>query len=125
MDPIDLARLRDFSDGTDAGMRELADMFMEHMADCAAALRPAVAEGRADVIRAEAHRASGTAGACGAQELAALLAALEAAGAEGRTGDAPGLMQRIDKETARVRAFFTVVFDAPPQAAGADSELPR
>src|SRR5688500_561077 len=111
MDPINLARLRDFSDGTDAGMRELADMFLTHMDECAEALAGAVAESRLERIRAEAHRTAGTAGACGAHHLAELLGTLETLDAKQLAEDSPALVKQIEEEMARVRTFFATIFE--------------
>ena len=111
MDPINLVRLRDFSDGTDAGMRQLADMFLTHMDECAEALADAVAGSRLDHVRAEAHRTAGTAGACGAQPLAQLLGTLETLDAQQLAEQAPALVKQIEEEMANVRAFFATIFE--------------
>ena len=79
MNPIDLTRLRDFSDGTESGLRDLAALFVTHMEECLRAISRGVAGQDAEVIRTEAHRGAGTFGACGAQPLAALLAEVETA----------------------------------------------
>jgi hypothetical protein len=44
MTPIDLTRLRDFSDGTESGRRDLAALFVTHMEECLLAIRRAVDE---------------------------------------------------------------------------------
>jgi HPt (histidine-containing phosphotransfer) domain-containing protein len=105
-DPIDAARLREFSDGTSEGLKQLSEMFVAHMVESANALRPAVDRASAEEIRLRAHQAAGTAGACGAQRLAGLLTRLERLGAEGQLEGATQLMMEIDEEVARVRAFL-------------------
>ena len=112
MDPIDLARLRDFSDGTDNGMRELARMFLQHMDECLAAVRTAVAAGDWGSVRTEAHRGGGTAGACGAGELAAMLLQLEALALERRAEDAVALIPGVERELAQVSRFLDRTFAA-------------
>ena len=62
MTPIDLTRLRDFSDGTEPGLRDLAALFVTHMEECLLAIRRAVDGRDSEVIRSEAHRGAGTAG---------------------------------------------------------------
>ena len=62
MTPIDLTRLRDFSDGTEPGLRDLAALFVMHMEECLLAIRRAVDERDSAVIRSEAHRGAGTFG---------------------------------------------------------------
>jgi HPt (histidine-containing phosphotransfer) domain-containing protein len=104
MNPIDLSRLRDFSDGTPEGLAELSAMFRDHMLEAANLLRPASAAGDAEVLRVEAHKAAGTAGACGAWRLSELFRAMEMLATEGTVSRAPGVMAEIDAEIARVAA---------------------
>ena len=53
MNPIDLVRLRDFSDGTEAGLRDLAGLFVTHMNECLEALQRGVAEQNGELMRTE------------------------------------------------------------------------
>jgi HPt (histidine-containing phosphotransfer) domain-containing protein len=110
-DPIDLSRLHEFSDGSDDGLRQLAELFMTHMTEARAALGPAVANARADVVRREAHKAAGTAGACGARRLGELLTTLERLAEKGIDGTVEVLAE-IDDELARVRTFLEAHRDA-------------
>ena len=102
MGPIDFVRLREFSDGTPEGLRDLCTMFLDHLREVTGVLRGAAADGRAEVLRVEAHKAAGTAGACGARGLCALLTALESAAVAGQLDQAAALMRTIDEEVARV-----------------------
>jgi HPt (histidine-containing phosphotransfer) domain-containing protein len=104
MNPIDLARLRDFSDGTDAGLRELAGLFVTHMDECLAALRQGVVAQDGELIRTEAHRGAGTFGACGAQPLSALLTRIETLAAARQLPEATALLPQVEAEVGRVRA---------------------
>lgn len=106
-DPIDLARMREFSDDTPDGLRELCGMFVAHITEAADALRPAVAERRAVDIKAHAHKVAGAAGACGAVHLSTLLTRMEVLGAEGQLAETPALMEQIDDEVGSVRAFLS------------------
>ena len=121
--PIDLARLREFSDGTPDGLRQLAEMFLTHMAETTSALRPAVTNARADIIRAEAHKAAGTAGACGARHLGELLTRLETLGAEQRLDGTAEVLEEIETELARLRAFLEAAGGHDQQQT--DVERPR
>ena len=114
-DPIDLERLRQLSDGTPAGVEQLAQMFVTHITETAGELRAAVDGGRGPEIRAVAHRGAGTAGACGARSLAATLAALEAAGRDGPIDDAPRLMAEAEAEIDRVRQFLSAFTARSPR----------
>src|SRR5215203_4711013 len=106
MRPIDLTRLRDFSDGTESGLRDLAALFVTHMEECLLAISGGVAGQDAEVIRTEAHRGAGTFGACGAQPLAALLAEIERLGAAQHVDEVSALLPRLADEVARVREFL-------------------
>ena len=109
--PIDLERFRDCSDGTPAGLQQLADMFLERMSEAAHALGPAVRDAQAEVIRTEAHRAAGAAGACGARVLGELLSRLEALGAERRLESTPAILGQFEQELTRVRRFLDAARD--------------
>jgi HPt (histidine-containing phosphotransfer) domain-containing protein len=111
MTPIDLTRLRDFSDGTEAGLRDLAALFVTHMEECLLAIRRAAEEGDGAVIRAEAHRGAGTFGACGAQPLAALLLDVERFGAAQQVDEAAALLPAVESEVARVREFLEATLE--------------
>ena len=103
MNPIDLDRLRDFSDGTESGLRDLAGLFLSHLDECIEALQRGVAEQDGELMRAEAHRGAGTFGACGAQPLSAMLVEVETLAAAGKVGEASALLPRVEAEVARVR----------------------
>jgi hypothetical protein len=114
MNPIDLTRLREFSDGTESGLRDLAGLFVTHMEECLLAIRRGVAEQDGEVIRTEAHRGAGTFGACGAQPLAALLLGAERLGAAGNVEAVSALVPGLAAEVARVREFL----EAPLERTG-------
>ena len=116
MQPIDLARLREFSDGTETGLRDLAGLFVTHMNECLEALRHGVDGQDAALIRTEAHRGAGTFGACGAQPLSALLAEVERLAAAGQLGEAVARLPLVEAEVARVRDFLESAFE--PAGAG-------
>jgi len=114
MNPIDLARLRDFSENTGEGLREFVALFLTHMAELVKTLGAAVAAKDAAAIRSEAHRGTGTAGACGAKALAALFLELEALGAAQRVEEAAALMPQVDEELSRVRHYLDLTLDQAP-----------
>jgi HPt (histidine-containing phosphotransfer) domain-containing protein len=112
--PVDLERMREFCDGTEQGLWELADMFVAHLSEAVTTLQAAVGDAQADAIRAEAHKAAGSAGACGAHGLRALLARLEQLGAEHRLEGTPEVLQEIETELARLRAFLHAARETDP-----------
>ena len=111
MNPIDLTRLRDFSDGTESGLRDLAALLVTHMEECLLAICRAVDEQDGAVIRSEAHRGAGTFGACGAQPLAALLLNVERLGEAQRVDEVSALLPELAAEVARVREFLEATLE--------------
>lgn len=109
MKPIDLDRLRDFSDGTEAGLRDLAGLFLAHLDECLEALQRGVAEQDGELMRTEAHRGAGTFGACGAQPLSAMLVEVETLAAAGKVAEASALLPRVEAEVAQVRQSLDAV----------------
>jgi len=104
---IDLERLREFSDGTEDGLRTLIRIFLEDIAQMIGELRAAVTGGDAAEIRLLAHRSAGSSSACGAPGLSALLGDLEEAALSGRMDGRAGQMAAIDTELDRVTLFLT------------------
>jgi HPt (histidine-containing phosphotransfer) domain-containing protein len=112
MNPIDVTRLRDFSDGTESGLRDLAALLVTHMEECLLAIRRGVAEQDGEVIRSEAHRGAGTFAACGAQPLAALLADVEKLGAARHVDEVSARLPEVAAEVERVRDFLEATVGA-------------
>ena len=123
MNPIDLSRLREFSDGTDHGVRYLAALFISHMDECVASIRAAVTAEDGERVRTEAHRGAGTAGACGAQGLYRGLLELESLGASGQIGESSARLPAIEREVKGIREFLDRTFDTPPAGEHAAPEV--
>ena len=117
MNPIDLNRLQDFSDGTESGLRDLAALLVTHVEECLVAIRGGVAEKDSEVIRVESHRGAGTFGACGAGPLSALLTEIETLAGAQRVEEASALLPALEREVAQVREFLAGRFDAQDIAA--------
>jgi HPt (histidine-containing phosphotransfer) domain-containing protein len=112
MKPIDLNRLQDFSDGTEAGLRDLAAMLVGHMEECLAAIRRGVTGQDSEVVRSESHRGAGTFGACGAGPLSALLARIETLAGVQNLDEASALVPEAEREVAKVREVLAARFDS-------------
>lgn len=104
-DPVDLERLREFSDGTDDGVRTLAGLFLEELEEAARALERSAA-GAGTELEAIAHRTGGTAGACGAVALAGVLLNIESIAHAGQVEQAAGLLPQLERELTAVRLFL-------------------
>lgn len=105
-DAVDLARLREFSDGSEEGFLTLARLFLAEVEETAVALGRAVAGGEMPELEALSHRVAGTAGACGAPALAAALSHLESAAHERSIDGAAALWPGVEQELAAVRRFL-------------------
>lgn len=103
---VDLPRLAAASDGTPAGMRTLAEMFLTDVGETVDELAAAVLAGRPGDIELLAHRAGGACASCGAARLAELLLNLENLGRAGRAGGTAAIMGDVAEEAGRVRAFL-------------------
>jgi HPt (histidine-containing phosphotransfer) domain-containing protein len=105
-DPVDLERLREFSDGTDDGVRTLAGLFLDELEETARALRRSV--GTPTELETIAHRTGGTAGACGAVALAGVLLNIESMARAGQVEQAFGLLPQLERELTAVRQFLRI-----------------
>jgi HPt (histidine-containing phosphotransfer) domain-containing protein len=103
-DPVDLERLREFSDGTDDGVRTLAGLFLDELEEAARALGRSV--GARKELATIAHRTGGTAGACGAVALADVLLNIETMAQAGQMEQAAGLLPQLERELTAVRQFL-------------------
>ena len=112
-EPVDLARLREFSDGTEEGFRTLTCLFLADVDEVTLALARAIEQCAMAEVAAVAHRAGGTAGACGAAALAEALFRMESAAHVHRAGDATALWPAVEQELAAVRRFLaaTIAMD--------------
>jgi HPt (histidine-containing phosphotransfer) domain-containing protein len=105
-DPVDLERLRGFSDGTDDGVRTLAGLLLDELEEAARALRRS--SGARTELETIAHRTGGTAGACGAVALAGVLLNIESMAHAGQVEQAAGLLPQLERELTAVRQFLRV-----------------
>jgi HPt (histidine-containing phosphotransfer) domain-containing protein len=105
-DPVDLERLREFSDGTDDGIRTLAGLFLDELEEAARALGRSAGAGARTELEALAHRTGGTAGACGAVALAGVLLNIESIAHAGQVEQAAGLLPHLERELTAVRLFL-------------------
>jgi len=117
MNPVDMNRLQDFSDGSESGLRDLAALLVTHVEECLVAIRRGVAEKDGETIRSEAHRGAGTFGACGAGALSALLVRIETLAGARKVEEASALVPELEREAAQVRQFLAARFGAQAIAA--------
>ncbi|MDX1953592.1 MAG: response regulator [Verrucomicrobiota bacterium] len=104
--PVNMERLKQFTDGTAAGMRELIDLYLGQTARQMIDLRAAVKSGVAEAICRLAHSSAGSSGTCGMSRLAELLKEMENAAAGGELGPSKRLMEEADLEFERIQNFL-------------------
>jgi HPt (histidine-containing phosphotransfer) domain-containing protein len=105
-DPVDLERLREFSDGTSDGVRTLAALFLDELEQAHRALGRAAAANRSSELESIAHRAGGSAGACGASTLAGVLLHIESMARAGQMDQAARLLAQFEAELTAVQQFL-------------------
>jgi HPt (histidine-containing phosphotransfer) domain-containing protein len=107
-DPVDLERLREFSDGTDDGVRTLAGLFLDELQEAARALGRSATAGAWTELETIAHRTGGTAGSCGAVALARVLLNIESMAHAGQVEQAAGLLPQLERELTAVRQYLSI-----------------
>lgn len=87
--------------------------FFEESDDRVRTLRAAAATNDAPAIERAAHALKGIAGTVGAHEVSQLALRLELGGREGRTQDAPELVNELDSALGRARVVYKRVLESP------------
>jgi CheY-like chemotaxis protein len=104
--PVDLARFRELTDGTEPGFQELASFYLEQTTLEMEQLANAVQRGEAQEVRRIAHSCAGASATCGIVGLVRLLRELERLGDEENLGNAEASFAAAKCEYARIRAFL-------------------
>lgn len=102
--PISIERLREFTDGTDSNLVELAELYLEQTGNQMKSLESTIPTGALKELRSLAHSAAGSSGTCGAVQLSNLLRLMEAAACDGNLGEVRELNPRVQAEFARVKS---------------------
>jgi HPt (histidine-containing phosphotransfer) domain-containing protein len=85
---------------------ELVEIFFRDLPDRLAVLREAVGRGRVSDVERVAHNMKGSLATLGAQGACELAGVLETACHEARLDSAPSLLEALESELRRVRAFY-------------------
>jgi two-component system, sensor histidine kinase and response regulator len=110
-DTIDMASLMDRLEGDRELLVELIGLYFDDEQGLIDAIAAAVRDGDAAAIARSAHTLKGSVGNFCAPAAHAAAAALEAAGREGRVGDAPALFERMTAELDKVRQALRALAD--------------
>jgi CheY-like chemotaxis protein/HPt (histidine-containing phosphotransfer) domain-containing protein len=111
--PVDMARLNDFTDGSQENLRELIALYLEQSNEQITRLAAAVRAGDAPAVRHLAHSCAGASATCGMARMVPLLRELERKGHEGRLAGAAKLCEEVVQEFDRIRLFLAPYQNAP------------
>ena len=104
--PADLTRLRELSDGDNAVLERLINLFLDDAEEHRRLLGAAIRSGDARRIESEAHRIKGGAGQVGATALHGLAARLEGMGRNAQLDGAGDVLAAFEIEYRRVSGYL-------------------
>jgi CheY-like chemotaxis protein/HPt (histidine-containing phosphotransfer) domain-containing protein len=105
-EPVDMARLLDFTNGDQNSLRELATLYLDQTGQQVEQLEAAVQAGAAQEVRRLAHSCAGASATCGMRRMVPLLSELERQGFEERLTNAAELSHQVGEEFKRIRQFL-------------------
>ena len=104
--PVDFERLTDMAGGDEAGIRELADLYLTQTTEQLENLKVAVETGAVRDVERIAHKSAGASATCGMNAIVPHLRELERQGHAGSLSNASALVAQAGKELERIRAFL-------------------
>ena len=104
--PVDIERLKEFTDGTPENLQELIQLYIDQTEIYLTELKTATDNGQPEQMRRVAHSAAGSSATCGMVQLAALLRKIEHAAQDNRVDDATAALPHALAEYDRVKAFL-------------------
>ena len=104
--PVDMERFRELTDGTDDGLRELVNLYLDQTTTQLDQLQKAVQQNNSAEVRRIAHSCAGASATCGMNELVPLLREMERQGFEEELTTAASLAEQALREFARIRTFL-------------------
>ena len=104
--PVDMERLRELTDGTEAGFREMVNLYLDQTTLQLEQLQAAVRAGQSGEVRRLAHSCAGASATCGMNQLVPLLRELERQGYEEKLITAEALCAGVAHEFTRIRTVL-------------------
>ncbi len=114
--PVDLERLWEITDGHEKELRDLVELYLTQTSEQVENLAVAVQKGAAADVKQIAHKCGGSSATCGVNSLVPLLRELERMGGEGQLDGARALVEKVVRQFAEVRTFFSNRFPSLPPA---------
>jgi CheY-like chemotaxis protein/HPt (histidine-containing phosphotransfer) domain-containing protein len=105
-DPVDMARLIEFSGDMAEGFQELVSLYLTQTTQQLEQLRAAVEQSNVERINRLAHSCAGASSTCGMVAIVPLLRQLESLAGENNLAEAPKLFTAIFEEFQRIRRFL-------------------
>jgi HPt (histidine-containing phosphotransfer) domain-containing protein len=105
--PVDMARLKEFTDGTFENLKELIQIYTDQTEIYLVDLKKAAETGEREQVRRIAHSAAGSSATCGMTALAAFLRKIETTAAESRLEESIETLPHALAEYDRVKAYLT------------------
>ena len=104
--PVDMARMRDLTDGNLDNLRELVEMYFNQTQKQFVQLREAIRDNKADAVRRVAHSCAGASATLGMTHLVPVLRQLEKLGASGTLTGVESICENAAAEFERIREFL-------------------
>ena len=104
--PVDIDKLRDLGGGTDEGLMELVDLYLEQTTGQIEEIQNAITAGNAAEVRRISHSCAGANATCGMDGLVAPMRELERMGDGGDITNAQLQLDKVRSEFVRIGAYL-------------------
>jgi signal transduction histidine kinase/HPt (histidine-containing phosphotransfer) domain-containing protein len=104
--PVDIDKLRDLGGGSDEGLVELIELYLEQTSGQIEELQSAISAGNATEVRRVSHSCAGANATCGMDGLVAPMRELERMGNDGDVAQAQIQLDMVRAEFVRIKGFL-------------------
>lgn len=104
--PVDIVKLRDLGGGTDEGLQELVDLYLDQTSSQIEEIQTALSAGNAGEVRRVSHSCAGANATCGMDGLVAPMRELERMGNDGDISLAQAQLDMVRAEFIKIKAFL-------------------
>jgi HPt (histidine-containing phosphotransfer) domain-containing protein len=104
--PVDIEKLRDLGGGTDEGLAELIELYLEQTEGQIAEIQTAINGGNASEVRRISHSCAGANATCGMDGLVAPMRELERMGNDGDIAHAQAQLDLVQTEFIRIKEYL-------------------
>lgn len=104
--PVDIDALRDLGGGTDEGLMELVDLYLQQTSDQIGQIQQALDSANTEEVRRIAHSCAGANATCGMNGLVAPMRELERMGNDGDVSHGKAQLDMVRSEFEKVKAYL-------------------